>query len=50
MIQDGVLGIADINVVAVVPYIIMKTVVMGGGKPKDSYEQVQTLLNMIREK
>lgn len=35
------------NVVAVVPYIIMKTVAMGRGKAKDAYEQDNALLCKI---
>ena len=35
---DGALDIANISVVAVVPYIIMKTAAMGRGKAKDAYD------------
>ena len=34
MIRD----VANVNVVAVVPYIIMKTAAMGRGKAKDAYD------------
>nr|MCR5012438.1 hypothetical protein [Lachnospiraceae bacterium] len=35
---DGAIDRAVINVVAVVPYIIMKTAAMGRGKAKDAYD------------
>ena len=35
---DGAIDSAVINVVAVVPYIIMKTAAMGRGKAKDAYD------------
>ena len=35
---DGALDVANINVVAVVPFIIMKTAAMGRGKAKDAYD------------
>ena len=35
---DGALDTAIINVVAVVPYLIMKTKALGRGKPKDAYD------------
>ena len=35
---DGAMDVANVNVVAVVPYIIMKTVAMGRGKAKDAYD------------
>lgn len=35
---DGALDVATINVIAVVPYMIMKTAALGRGKPKDSYD------------
>ena len=35
---DGALDFANVNVVAVVPYIIMKTAAMGRGKAKDAYD------------
>lgn len=35
---DGAIDIANVNVVAVVPYIIMKTAAMGRGKAKDAYD------------
>lgn len=35
---DGALDTAVINVVAVVPYLIMKTAALGRGKPKDAYD------------
>ncbi len=35
---DGAIDFAVINVVAVVPYIIMKTAAMGRGKAKDAYD------------
>ena len=35
---DGAIDSARVNVVAVVPYIIMKTAALGRGKPKDAYD------------
>lgn len=35
---DGAIDIAKINVVAIVPYIIMKTAALGRGKAKDAYD------------
>ena len=35
---DGAMDVAYVNVVAVVPYIIMKTAAMGRGKSKDAYD------------
>lgn len=35
---DGALDVANVNVVAVVPYLIMKTAAMGRGKAKDAYD------------
>lgn len=35
---DGAMDVANVNVVAVVPYIIMKTAAMGRGKAKDAYD------------
>ena len=35
---DGAMDVANVNVVAVVPYIIMKTAAMGRGKSKDAYD------------
>ena len=35
---DGAMDIAKVNVVAIVPYIIMKTAAMGRGKAKDAYD------------
>lgn len=35
---DGAIDTAVVNVVAVVPYIIMKTAAMGRGKAKDAYD------------
>ena len=34
----GSVDVANINVVAVVPYIIMKTAALGRGKAKDAYD------------
>ncbi len=36
--MDGAIDSAVINVVAVVPYMIMKTAAMGRGKAKDAYD------------
>ena len=35
---DGAMDVAKVNVVAIVPYIIMKTAAMGRGKEKDAYD------------
>ena len=35
---DGALDVAHVNVVAVVPYLVMKTSAMGRGKAKDAYD------------
>lgn len=35
---DGAMDVANVNVVAVVPYIIMKAAAMGRGKAKDAYD------------
>ncbi len=35
---DGVIDVASVNLVAVVPFLVMKTAVLGRGKPKDAYD------------
>ncbi len=35
---DGAIDVANINVIAVVPYLVMKTAAMGRGKAKDAYD------------
>lgn len=35
---DGAIDVANVSVIAVVPYLIMKTVAMGRGKAKDAYD------------
>lgn len=35
---DGALDIAHVNVIAVVPYLVMKTAALGRGKAKDAYD------------
>ena len=35
---DGAVDVANISVIAVVPYLIMKTAAMGRGKAKDAYD------------
>ena len=35
---DGAMDVAHINVVAVVPYLVMKTAAIGRGKAKDAYD------------
>jgi hypothetical protein len=35
---DGAMDVATINVIAVVPYLIMKTAALGRGKAKDAYD------------
>lgn len=44
---DGALDSAVINVVAVVPYLIMKTVAMGRGKSKDAYDIYFVVKNYV---
>lgn len=35
---DGALDVARVNVIAIVPYFVMKTAAMGRGKAKDAYD------------
>lgn len=35
---DGAIDVARVNVIAVVPYLVMKTAAMGRGKAKDAYD------------
>lgn len=35
---DGAIDVASVNVIAVVPYLVMKTAAMGRGKAKDAYD------------
>ncbi len=35
---DGAIDVANVNVVAVVPYLVMKTSALGRGKAKDAYD------------
>ncbi len=35
---DGAIDVAHVNVVAIVPYLIMKTAALGRGKAKDAYD------------
>lgn len=35
---DGAMDIAKVNVIAVVPYLVMKTAALGRGKAKDAYD------------
>ena len=35
---DGAIDVARVNVVALVPYFVMKTAAMGRGKAKDAYD------------
>lgn len=35
---DGAIDIANVSVIAIVPYLIMKTAAMGRGKAKDAYD------------
>lgn len=35
---DGAMDVANVNVIAVVPYMVMKTAAMGRGKAKDAYD------------
>ena len=36
--SDGAIDVVHVNVVAVVPYLIMKTAAMGRGKAKNAYD------------
>ena len=47
---DGAVDMAYVNIVAVVPYLVMKTAAMGRGKAKDAYEQIQCLSAGHRKK
>lgn len=38
MRPDGAIDIAHVNVIAVVPYLVMKTAALGRGKAKDAYD------------
>ena len=38
MRPDGAIDVAEVSVIAVVPYLIMKTAAMGRGKAKDAYD------------
>jgi len=38
---DGAIDVAIVNVVAVVPFLIMKTAAMGRGKAKDAYDIIE---------
>lgn len=35
---DGAIDVAQVNIVAVVPYLVMKTAALGRGKAKDAYD------------
>lgn len=35
---DGALDSGHVNVISIIPYVVMKTMAMGRGKPKDSYD------------
>lgn len=35
---DGAIDVANVNVIAVVPYLVMKTAALGRGKAKDAYD------------
>jgi len=35
---DGAIDVAQVNVIAVVPYLVMKTAALGRGKAKDAYD------------
>ena len=42
---DGALDSGHVNVISVVPYLVMKTMAMGRGKPKDAYDIYCTIDN-----
>lgn len=43
--SDGALDSGHVNVISVVPYLVMKTMAMGRGKPKDAYDIYCTIDN-----
>ena len=42
---DGSIDVASVGVVAVVPYLVMKSLALGRGKPKDAYDIYFTVKN-----
>lgn len=42
---DGALDSGYVNVISVVPYLVMKTMALGRGKPKDAYDIYYTIDN-----
>lgn len=42
---DGALDSGHVNVISVVPYLVMKTMALGRGKPKDAYDIYCTIDN-----
>ena len=40
---DGALDSGHVNVISVVPYLVMKTMALGRGKPKDAYDIYYTI-------
>ena len=43
--SDGALDSGHVNVISIVPYLVMKTMAMGRGKPKDAYDIYCTIDN-----
>lgn len=43
--SDGALDSGHVNVISVIPYLVMKTMAMGRGKPKDAYDIYCTIDN-----
>lgn len=43
--SDGALDSGHVNVISVVPYLVMKAMAMGRGKPKDAYDIYYTINN-----
>ena len=42
---DGALDFGNVRVIAIVPYLVMKTAALGRGKPKDAYDIFYTIDN-----
>ena len=45
--EDGSIDIGHVNVIAVIPYLVMKTIALGRGKSKDAYDIYFTINNYI---
>lgn len=45
MRSDGVMDSGHVNVISIVPYLVMKAIALGRGKPKDAYDIYCTIDN-----